>query len=96
MSEAAGNPGCRFRVVLALDGGLPKTMEHVPMANEQQNPQRNPQQQQSNPQQGGQQKPGQQQQGGQQKPGQGGQHQGGQQKPGQGGQGGQHGGGMDR
>ena len=39
------------------------------MANEQQNPQRNPQQQQNNPQQGGQNKPGQQQQGGQGKPG---------------------------
>jgi hypothetical protein len=59
------------------------------MSNEQ-NPQRNPQQQQNNPQnpqQGGQNKPGQQQQGNQGKPGE--QHQGGQNRPGQGGQGGQ-------
>src|ERR1700744_3403636 len=82
-------------------GGLSKPMEHVPMANEQQDPRR--QHQQGNPQQGGQHKPGQQQQGGQGKPGE--QHQGGQHKPGQGGQhsggqGGQHsgggGGGMNR
>ena len=52
------------------------------MANEQNNPQRD-QQNQSNPQQGGQNKPGQQQQGGQNKPGQ---QQSGQNKPGQGGQ----------
>ena len=80
------------RLSFCRTGGFLKPMEHVDMANEQQDPRK--QQQQGNPQQGGQGKPGQQQQGGHGKPGE--QHQGGQQKPGQGGQhggqGGQHGG----
>ena len=87
----AGLGGCRIGGGVYAQSKPRKSMENVPMTNEQNNPRRD-QQSQSNPQQGGQGRPGQQQQGGQNKPGQ---QQGGQNKPGQGGQ---HGGqsGFDR